>query len=261
MAGRLKKSSEVGVNGGALQLHGAARSGDLEAFQTLYASNPTLTVSLINSRDNHSRTPLHLAAWSGQTKVVQFLCEHKADVRAAAVDDMAAIHFASQKGHLEIVRILLRSGASVNAYTRKGMTALHCAVQGGHLELVKFLIQKGANVSAETKARKKPIDLAKDDQVRSVLTTSGELLKGHRGTQINKPHGASASNDTEGKQNNPLIEMEEISGVAKEDGDIEKGGHREREEEETKALIGPQPKKAKVALSHLVDDETLLEDG
>ena len=200
-----------------------------------------------------------MAAWSGQTKIVQFLCEHKADVKAAAVDEMAAIHFASQKGHLEIVRILLRSGASVNASTRKGMTSLHYAVQGGYLELVKLLIQKGANVSAETKAKKKPIDLAKDDQVRMVLTTSGELLKGHRGSQMMKSHGASASNDTEGEQKNSLTE--EMPGVAKDDGDTEKGDHREREEEEAKELIGPQPKKAKVALSHLVDDESLLEDG
>ena len=198
-----------------------------------------------------------MAAWSGQTKIVQFLCEHKADVKAAAVDEMAAIHFASQKGHLEIVRILLRSGASVNASTRKGMTSLHYAVQGGYLELVKLLIQKGANVSAETKAKKKPIDLAKDDQVRMVLTTSGELLKGHRGSQMMKSHGASASNDTEGEQKNSLTE--EMPGVAKDDGDTEKGDHREREEE-TKELIGPQPKKVKFSLSHLVDDEILRED-
>lgn len=119
-------------------------------------------------------------------------------------------------------------------------------MQGGHLELVKLLIQKGSNVSAETKARKKPIDLAKDDHVCMVLTTSGELLKGHIGSQITQSHGASASNDTEGEQKNSLTE--EMSGVAEEDVDNEKGGHREREEEETKELIGPQPKKAKVAL-------------
>ncbi|KAJ6712192.1 ANKYRIN REPEAT PROTEIN [Salix purpurea] len=38
------------------------------------------------------------------------LCKHKADVGAAAMDDMGAIHFASQKGPLEVFRTLLSSG-------------------------------------------------------------------------------------------------------------------------------------------------------
>ncbi|KAH9305182.1 hypothetical protein KI387_009586 [Taxus chinensis] len=270
MEGRQKKGQGVGL------LHAAARNGDLDFLRSFYASNPTSTLSLINARDNHSRTPessiftvhefndfssliwwrLHLAAWSGQTMVVQFLCELKADVRAAAVDAMAAIHFASQKGHLEIVRILLRSGASVNACTRKGMSALHYAVQGGHVELVKLLIHKGASLSAETKARKKPIDLAKDDQVRLVLT-SGEVLKGHKGSQNNRSQGASTSNDTEGKPEDPSMEIEGMPGVLQKDQEAEKSGQREIEEEETTVLVGSQPKKPKVDLSHLVDDDTL----
>ena len=51
---------------------------------------------------------LHLAAWSGQAEVVSYLCKHKADVGAAAMDDMGAIHFAAQKGHLEVIRTLDR---------------------------------------------------------------------------------------------------------------------------------------------------------
>uniref|UniRef100_A0A0D6RAI5 Uncharacterized protein n=1 Tax=Araucaria cunninghamii TaxID=56994 RepID=A0A0D6RAI5_ARACU len=246
MAGGSKKAEKLEG------LHGAARSGDFDALHSIYSSNPTL----INARDNHSRTPLHLAAWSGQTKVVQFLCEHKADVRAAAVDNMAAIHFASQKGHLEIVRILLRSGAYVNASTRKGMTALHYAVQGGHVDLVKFLIHKGASLSAETKARKKPIDLAKDDQVRSVLTNSGEFIKGHKESQTDRLHGTSGSNDTGAEPNDESVEIKETSVTGQEVGESMKSGQRGRETEETTPQIGPPRKKAKVALSHLVDDDT-----
>ncbi|PQQ13327.1 tankyrase-1 [Prunus yedoensis var. nudiflora] len=158
--GNPQKSSSWSQN-----LHTAARSGDLTAVQSILSSNP-LTV---NSRDKHSRTPLHLAAWSGQTEVVNFLCSHKADVGAAAMDDMGAIHFAAQKGHLEVVRTLLLSGASVKAYTRKGLTPLHYAVQGAHVELIKYLVKKGANLSAKTKAGKTPLDLASSDEVRSCL--------------------------------------------------------------------------------------------
>jgi len=56
--------------------------------------------------------------------VVQYLCNNKADVGAAAIDDTKAFHFASQKGHLDVVRVLHSSGASVKAANRKGMTSL-----------------------------------------------------------------------------------------------------------------------------------------
>ena len=44
------------------ELHAAARNGDLEAIQEKIAANFNL-----DEKDQHARTPLHLAAWSGQT--------------------------------------------------------------------------------------------------------------------------------------------------------------------------------------------------
>lgn len=255
MAGQPKKPAAHKAKGQSQGLHDAARAGDLEGLQAIYFSSPTV----INVRDNHSRTPLHLAAWSGQTEVVEFLCNYKADVGAAAVDDMAAIHFASQKGHLEIVRILLRSGASVNACTRKGMSALHYAVQGSHLEVVKFLIRKGGSLSAKTKAGKRPIDLAKDDEVRSILTSPEELSKSNKKSQTDKPPAVSATNvkcdidDVEAEPKEFSTEKERPTITQEEEEDIGNGQMARNEEA---ADIGPQPKKAKVALSHLVDDHT-----
>ena len=46
-----------------------------------------------------------------QTEVVQSLLAHKANVKAAAMDDMLPLHFAAQKGHTEICRHLINSGA------------------------------------------------------------------------------------------------------------------------------------------------------
>lgn len=255
MAGQSKKSAAHKAKAPSQGLHDTARAGDLEGLQAIYFSNPTI----INARDKHSRTPLHLAAWSGQNEVAEFLCNHKADVGAAAVDDMAAIHFASQKGHLEIVRILLRSGASVHASTRKGMSALHYAVQGSHLEVVKFLIRKGASLSAKTKAGKRPIDLANDDEVCSILT-SPELSKSNKESQTNNPPAVSATNvkcdidNVESEPKESFLEEKERPAITHEKEEDIKKGQRVRSEE---ALdIGPQPKKAKVALSHLVDDDT-----
>ncbi len=46
-----------------------------------------------------------------QTEVVQSLLAHKANVKAAAMDDMLPLHFAAQKGHAEICRHLINGGA------------------------------------------------------------------------------------------------------------------------------------------------------
>jgi len=256
MAGRSKKPAAHGAKVPSQGLHDAARAGDLDGLRAIYFSNPTV----INGRDNHSRTPLHLAAWSGQTEVAEFLCNHKADVGAAAVDDMAAIHFASQKGHLEIVRILLRSGASVNACTRKGMSALHYAVQGSHLEVVKFLIRKGASLCTKTKAGKRPIDLVKDDEVRSILTSPEELSKSNKESQTNKPPAVSATNvkcdidNVEAEPKESSMEKKEGPAITQEEEEDIKKSQRVRNEEAVD--IGPQPKKAKIASSHLVDGDT-----
>ncbi|XP_016651019.1 PREDICTED: serine/threonine-protein phosphatase 6 regulatory ankyrin repeat subunit A [Prunus mume] len=226
--GNPQKSSSWSQN-----LHTAARSGDLTAVQSILSSNPLA----VNSRDKHSRTPLHLAAWSGQTEVVNFLCSHKADVGAAAMDDMGAIHFAAQKGHLEVVRTLLLSGASVKAYTRKGLTPLHYAVQGAHVELIKYLVKKGANLSAKTKAGK----------------TSSE--KGG----LNEKQ-----KDEESDPNTSLQEEVKSEGEAANSGNdkpAEDGSLKRKTEKDDSEEASGERKKPRVVLSHLLSaDDTQDEE-
>ncbi|KAF2308904.1 hypothetical protein GH714_023334 [Hevea brasiliensis] len=116
-------------------------------------------------------------AWSGHANVVNYLCKNKADVGAAAMDDMGAIHFAAQKGHLEVVRTLLSSGVSIKTSTRKGLTPLHYAAQGSNLELVKYLVKKGASLAVNTKAGKTPLDLASREEIRLFLEESEQSSK------------------------------------------------------------------------------------
>ncbi|KAK6117033.1 hypothetical protein DH2020_049277 [Rehmannia glutinosa] len=222
-----KKPSAASANSGNEELHAAARSGDLTAVQAICGANPLA----VNSRDRHSRTPLHLAAWSGQTEVVNYLCKNKADVGAAAMDDMGAIHFAAQKGHLEVIKILVTSGVSVKSSNRKGMTALHYAAQGSNIELVKYLLKKGANKGLKNKAGKSAVDLASSDEIRNYwLNMTLHLAK------VMMKKGSDSNAAMHG------------------DGSVEKGKDetlkRKSEEDVTENQSGT--KKSKVPLSHLL---------
>ena len=228
------------------ELHAAARSGDLKAVQSILISNPLS----VNSRDKHSRTPLHLAAWSGQTEVVSYLCKNKADVGAAAMDDMSAIHFASQKGHLEVVRTLVSSGVSIRACTRKGLNPLHYAVQGSHLELVKYLLRKGASLTAKTKAGKTPLDLARNEEIRSFLEEWEQSSK--------KPNlnGKEKAGESETKLGDSGVEVSASSPDGKRDENLKRKG----DEDDIKEEASSEPKKAKLVLKHLVSEDDTQDD-
>ncbi|XP_009132535.1 serine/threonine-protein phosphatase 6 regulatory ankyrin repeat subunit A [Brassica rapa] len=225
-----------GTSGASADLHSAARSGDLAAVQLIVSSNPLA----VNSRDKHSRTPLHLAAWAGHNEVVSYLCKNKADVGAAAVDDMGAIHFASQKGHLEVVRTLLSVGVSLKSITRKGLTPLHYAAQGSHLDLVKYLVKKGANVRATTKTGKNPADVAGNPETQTFLEECEEQARkdkvknSQKKTEEVKPE----SYDVEGAD----------KGLKRKDSE---DGNEEGELEEASS----KAKKPKVVLRHLQESD------
>ncbi|KAK9277561.1 hypothetical protein L1049_007106 [Liquidambar formosana] len=237
-------------------LHSAARSGDLNAVQSILSSNPLA----INSRDKHSRTPLHLAAWSGQTQVVSYLCKNKADVGAATMDDMGAVHFAAQKGHLEVVRTLLSSGVSVKASTRKGLTPLHYAAQGSHLELVKYLVRKGSNLSAKTKAGKTPFDVASIEEIRSFLVECESASR--KGDDLNGKEKVEESDPKPSLQEKAENSDGEVA-VARHDEDEEEVEKMKRKgDEDDINEASSEPKKARVALNHLLSaDDTQDEEN
>lgn len=201
---------------------------------------------------------LHLAAWSGHTEVASYLCKQKADVGAAAVDDMGAIHFASQKGHLEVVRALVSFGASVKSLTRKGLTPLHYAVQGSHQDLVKYLVKKGASLSAKTKAGKTPLDLARSEEIRSFLEEWEQSSKKGNQNPKEKAKGTDSKQLPVEKPENSGGEVA-ASGIDEEQGDASlkrKGDEHDIKE----ASSEPEPKKTKVALKHLLTVDDTQED-
>ena len=205
-----------------------------------------------------------MAAWAGQTEAVRLLCGRKADVKAAAGDDMAAIHFASQKGHLEAVRLLLASKAEVNSLTRKGMTPLHMAVQGSHKDVCTLLIKKGANLLTKNKAGKTPLDLVRDEALGACLKAAEAERRALKDAK-KKPPTKESSEDQAGNKHEAEAGGSDNAAEPETIGPVENLDSTTGSKREGSALLGtvvdggqdeePSRKKAKVLLSHLEAEE------
>jgi uncharacterized protein len=141
-----------------LNVFEAAAFGDLDRLSELLADDP----DLLDAMSGDGFTPLHLAAFFGQTDAVRLLLARGAmcDVAGTGWMQGTALHSAASGGHASIVRLLLDAGADPNARQRHGYTPLHAAAANADLESVDALLAAGADVAATTDDGATPLALA-----------------------------------------------------------------------------------------------------
>ncbi|KAH9955382.1 hypothetical protein BGW80DRAFT_1467116 [Lactifluus volemus] len=87
---------------------------------------------------------LHFATLSGNLETVQILVQHNADINAKTFAGHTPLHLASESCHLDVVRFLLVSSTDVNAWMEDGYTPLHMVSRRDeHLDLLLWGIQEG----------------------------------------------------------------------------------------------------------------------
>jgi ankyrin repeat protein len=100
---------------------------------------------------------------------------------------LAAQWSAAPPPNMEVMELLLQHGANVNAQVtgtltyelrisrapsaNEGKSALHVAAESGKTDLVRYLLGKGAKTDLKDAEGRKPIELAKAPEVRSLLET------------------------------------------------------------------------------------------
>ncbi len=145
------QDERFGINKSSI-LHLAAKFGDLAAFKKLMeiASGDRL---ILDIRDSHAFTPLHLAAIRGEEKIVEILLAQNCNPNTPASIEKRnwrPIHYASQYGHLAIVKALINRGVNFDERTFFQLTPLIIAAEFGKIDVLDSLIKIGANLNATT---------------------------------------------------------------------------------------------------------------
>ena len=92
------------------------------------------------------RTPLHLAAATGQGDVATFLLQKGAWSESYDAGDNTPLHLAARQGHTAVIDALLRNGAKAKCENKQGLTPRAEALLSGHVEAARLLLGWGADL-------------------------------------------------------------------------------------------------------------------
>jgi len=132
-------------------------------------------VAKMNAKNDFDDTPLHSAAFFGDTGTAKLLIDNGADVNAKEKYGDTPLHVAAFWGKIDVAKLLIDNGADVNAKNEWGDTPLHVAVKRGKIDVAKLLISKGANVNAQNKWGMTPLKRA----IKGGHKETADLLRKH----------------------------------------------------------------------------------
>ena len=115
---------------------------------------PLFNLFSVDSKDDHSRTPLSWAAGSGHETMVNLLLEKGADVDSKdTLWGKTPLLWATNNGHKAVVKLLLENGASVDSkckdVSERGWTPLWLAMRNKDEAVMKLLLKNGADVNSK----------------------------------------------------------------------------------------------------------------
>lgn len=84
---------------------------------------------------------------------------------------LAPVHWAADSGFSEVLEILIDAGANVNLQDSDGQTALHYASSCGQVECVKCLLQHGARTDIIDNEGCTAVSVASDESIKELLHT------------------------------------------------------------------------------------------
>src|SRR5215471_11886460 len=84
---------------------------------------------------------------------IELVGEKPVGVHTRGLFGVTPLHLAAYRGNTEIVRLVLDSGAEVDPPGEEACTPLHEAISGGHVETARLLICRGAELRLRSGVR------------------------------------------------------------------------------------------------------------
>jgi ankyrin repeat protein len=139
------------------ELATACRQQDVDRVQQLLAQRAD--VNAVGQYELRMQ-PLHYAAMSGNTAVLQLLIDNKAELESCNSNQWTALHIAAHNADDDAVNTLLNNGAQIDTCNASQIAALHRALLAKHERTARLLIDRRANVDAVTYDGSTPLGLA-----------------------------------------------------------------------------------------------------
>ena len=150
------------LSNGQTPLHLAAESSSTDLLQALVGEDKGLPTALLEKTDSRGETPLHRAAATGLTDNLIWLLDRGAQLQAVNADGQTALHLAAHANRIEMISLLLKRGTLLSQTDSEGNTALHTAADTGATEAVTLLLKAGIAASLKNKAGKTARQLAEN---------------------------------------------------------------------------------------------------
>ncbi len=144
-------------------LHVAAFHGQDRIVEYLVSKG-----ALIEARNAIGRTPLHTAARGGATSTIGLLIELGAEINAQDKNGNTPLRESARFGNFENVKLFVNSGADINLPNNMNQTPLFQAVWYAYEDVTKYLLEKGANVNLTDKKGRTLLGIAREEKFKNI---------------------------------------------------------------------------------------------
>jgi ankyrin repeat protein len=166
--GNTNITSQLLAAGQPIDVRGDDQESETPLWQAVRGEQPAMTVFLlgrgadVNAKGGRGHfAPLHLAAVSGDTNLIEIILQHGATVDIRNDHGQTPLIVAAGRGQADAVSLLLDHGADIQATSKTyGRTALHEAAEFEQVEAARVLLQRGIKVDLDALIERKKADLA-----------------------------------------------------------------------------------------------------
>lgn len=143
------------------------------------------------SRDIYGNTALHVAVQTDADSIVELLLDesrkshNQSIVNEGNNDGWTPLHLAAYRGNTSTCKILLQYGAYIDCQTKSGKTPLHWASIKSNKEVVTLLVEHSADLEATDRSERMPYQYATSKAIKRIIDV-GESRRSSKSGSLRK---------------------------------------------------------------------------